>query len=111
MLRAGGVPEHDAQIIASVIIDTSLNGLDTHGLSRLPQYLLSLRKGRINPSPQIKIQRHDALAVIDGDNGMGQLIAEGEYRRTIEYSFAVLFLFLFTIFLLLYMIRLLRNLL
>ena len=84
LLCACKVPEEDAKIVTTVILDTSLEGLDTHGLSRLPQYLISMRKGRINPKPNIKIQNNNALVGIDGDNGLGQLLAERAMNEAIK---------------------------
>lgn len=78
------MPDGDAKIITSVIIDTSLDGLDTHGISRLPQYLVALKKGRINPSPKIKIQEKDTFVLVDGDNGMGQLVAERAMHEVLK---------------------------
>ncbi len=69
-----------------MIIKTSLEGLDTHGLSRLPQYLISMRRGRINPVANIKIQKHDALVEIDGDNGLGQLVAERAMHEVLKVA-------------------------
>lgn len=84
LLCACGVPEDEAEIVAGIIIDTSLDGLDTHGLSRLPQYLASLRKERINPAPKIQVERKDALTAIDGDNGLGQLLGERAMQEALR---------------------------
>lgn len=75
LLSAVGVPEGDAAVAADVLIDTSLEGIDTHGISRLPIYLTRVRNGRINARPQIKVDRSGAVAAVDGDNGLGQLVA------------------------------------
>ncbi|CAA7603082.1 Malate/L-lactate dehydrogenase [Acididesulfobacillus acetoxydans] len=75
LLVAAGVPEQEAEIAAGILLDTSLEGIDTHGVSRLPVYLSCLEKGRINPRPQIKIVKEGAVAKVDGDNGLGQLVA------------------------------------
>ncbi|AGK99684.1 Ldh family oxidoreductase [Desulfoscipio gibsoniae] len=76
LLVKSGVPYGDAEVVASVIIDTSLDGIDTHGISRLPVYLTCLQKGRINCKPEITvIKTAPSVAIIDGDNGLGQLVA------------------------------------
>ncbi|MCB8814208.1 Ldh family oxidoreductase [Desulfosporosinus shakirovi] len=75
LLVASGVPESEALIVSSVLVDTSLEGIDTHGISRLPIYLSCLLNGRINPKPSIQKKFNDAVAVVDGDNGLGQLVA------------------------------------
>ncbi|MFZ5648141.1 MAG: Ldh family oxidoreductase [Bacillota bacterium] len=75
LLTGAGVPEEDAAIVADVLVDTSLEGIDTHGVSRLPIYLTRIQNGRINARPDIKVDRTaPGLANVDGDNGLGQLV-------------------------------------
>lgn len=75
LLQGVGVPKADADIVADVLVDTSLEGLDTHGISRLPIYTTRIQNGRINPKANIKVDKTaPAVAVIDGDNGLGQLV-------------------------------------
>lgn len=76
LLNGAGIPLEDATIVADVLVDTSLEGIDTHGISRLPIYLTRIQNGRINARPRIKVERTaPALANVDGDNGLGQLVA------------------------------------
>ncbi|GAB6179140.1 Ldh family oxidoreductase [Desulfotomaculum defluvii] len=75
LLQGVGVPKADADIVANVLVDTSLEGLDTHGISRLPIYTTRIQNGRINPIANIAVNKTaPAVAVIDGDNGLGQLV-------------------------------------
>lgn len=88
LLAGAGVPEEDAAIVADVLVDTSLEGIDTHGVSRLPIYLTSIQKGRINARPNIKVDRTaPGLANVDGDNGLGQLV--GVCSMQVAISLAV----------------------
>lgn len=75
LLTAAGVPEAEALIVSSVLVDTTLDGIDTHGISRLPIYLSRLLNGRINSKPTINKEINGAVASVDGDNGLGQLVA------------------------------------
>ncbi|MDI6877978.1 MAG: Ldh family oxidoreductase [Desulfitobacteriaceae bacterium] len=84
LLASVGVPADDAQVVAAVLIDTSLEGIDTHGLSRLPAYLTCLKNGRINKEPQIRVVKSGAVASIDGDNGLGQLVAVRSMQVAID---------------------------
>lgn len=87
LLEGTGVPGEEASIVADVLVDTSLEGIDTHGISRLPIYLSSIRKGRINPRPAIKIDRSaPSLAAVDGDNGLGQLVAVRSMQAAIKMA-------------------------
>jgi len=74
VFQAFGVPEADAVKVASIMIDADLYGLDTHGIFRLRQYANRLRDGGTNANPQVTLARDfGAIAVIDGDNGLGHL--------------------------------------
>lgn len=75
LLTASRVPEDEAKIVSSVLVQTSLDGIDTHGISRLPVYLKCLSNGRINPKPAIQKKGSTAVVNVDGDNGLGQLVA------------------------------------
>jgi len=52
-----------------------LMGQDGHGVFRLPQYINRIKNGGLNTNPDIKlIEDRTAMALIDGDNGMGHLV-------------------------------------
>jgi len=74
---AVGVPHEDAVICTNVLIETEMRGIETHGLSRLkPFYIDKIMSGDINPTPRIKTeQKVSVAATIDGDNGLGMLVA------------------------------------
>ncbi|MEW6696326.1 MAG: Ldh family oxidoreductase [Bacillota bacterium] len=75
LLQGVGVPKADADIVADVLVDTSMEGLDTHGISRLPIYTTRIQNGRINPKANLQVNKTaPAVAAIDGDNGLGQLV-------------------------------------
>src|SRR5262245_65886649 len=72
--RACGLPDADATTVAAAMIEADLTGSDAHGIFRLAQYVRWLREGRINPRPQLELQQGaPAVAVVDGDNGLGHL--------------------------------------
>jgi LDH2 family malate/lactate/ureidoglycolate dehydrogenase len=55
--------------------DADLQGSDGHGVIRLPQYVKRIRAGGINTRPNIRVvTERAAMAVVDGDNGMGHLV-------------------------------------
>jgi L-2-hydroxycarboxylate dehydrogenase (NAD+) len=84
---ACGVPEADAQSIATAMIEADLTGADAHGIFRVAQYVGALRAGRINAKPQIKVvQRGPATALIDGDNGMGHLVMTYAANLAVELA-------------------------
>jgi LDH2 family malate/lactate/ureidoglycolate dehydrogenase len=70
-----GLPESDAGQVATLMAEADLQGSDGHGVIRLPQYSRRIQAGGINVRPDIRVVREKAaMAVIDGDNGMGHLV-------------------------------------
>ena len=66
----------DAEAAAEILVTTDLMGISTHGVHRLDQYLKRVRAGMINPAPNIVADdRAPALAILDGDDGQGQVVA------------------------------------
>lgn len=69
------LPADDAATVAKLMVEADLLGGDGHGIFRLPRYLARLRAGGFNPRPQIRVERRQgAMALVDGDNGMGHLV-------------------------------------
>lgn len=88
-LKAVGLPPQDAVAGAALIVEPDLNGADGHGIFRLPQYVRRILAGGINTRPDIRIVREKAaMAVVDGDNGLGHLVvsraAEAAIDKAIE---------------------------
>jgi L-2-hydroxycarboxylate dehydrogenase (NAD+) len=70
-----GLPAKDAHVVASLMSAADLQGSDGHGVIRLPQYVKRIQAGGINTQPRIEIiQERAAMALLDGDNGMGHLV-------------------------------------
>jgi L-2-hydroxycarboxylate dehydrogenase (NAD+) len=68
------VPEH-AETTARRLLEADLRGRAGHGLIRLPQYVPRIEAGGINLRPEIRPVRESPVsALIDGDNGLGQVI-------------------------------------
>ncbi|WP_225984643.1 Ldh family oxidoreductase [Noviherbaspirillum aerium] len=80
---ACGMSRQDADTGARVLLRTSLRGIDTHGVSRLPVYVEKLCNGEVDPHAQPLIEsRHGALHC-DGRNGLGQVVASRAMAETI----------------------------
>ena len=73
-LVEAGVPEDDADQVAAALVDTSLRGIDTHGLRLLPQYLDELATGVANAAacPTVVRDRGAGL-LLDADGALGVL--------------------------------------
>ena len=80
----GCSPEH-ANLAADVLIKADLRGIDSHGVARLTGYVRLWEKGRINPTPDIKIVHETpSTATIDGDAGLGLVVAPFAMKVAIE---------------------------
>ncbi|HEY83242.1 MAG TPA: Ldh family oxidoreductase [Dehalococcoidia bacterium] len=77
LLEKVNIPPKDAELIAESLVRANLRGVDSHGVSRMAIYIERLKKGLVNPRPEIAIlQQTPAMALVDGDNGCGQVVAK-----------------------------------
>jgi LDH2 family malate/lactate/ureidoglycolate dehydrogenase len=75
VLRAEGVPESDAALLADTLVAAELWGHPSHGMLRLPWYVARLRTGATRPVTRVETVRDNgALVVLDGGHGIGQVI-------------------------------------
>lgn len=85
VFRACGVAEADAATVADILVDADLSGVETHGVMRLPIYVRRFRAGTLNPAAEIKTVRETrSTAVVDGGNGLGQLVAARAMGLAVE---------------------------
>jgi ureidoglycolate dehydrogenase (NAD+) len=71
-LGAVGVDRESVAHVTDSLLQTSLRGVDSHGIQLFPHYVRAARAGRINISPQISIQERGAsTAVLDADHAFG----------------------------------------
>jgi L-2-hydroxycarboxylate dehydrogenase (NAD+) len=83
--EAVALPEEDARAIAELMVRADVNGSDGHGVFRLPQYIRRIKGGAVNVRPTIRIEREAAaMALVDGDNGMGHLVMRFAAEKAIE---------------------------
>src|SRR3954468_17158760 len=70
-----GLPAADAATVADLMTEAELQGSDGHGVIRLVPYARRIRAGGLNLKPQIRVVKEKAaMALVDGDNGMGHLV-------------------------------------
>ena len=66
----------DARKGADVLLAADLRGVDSHGVARLSSYVRLWENGRINAQPKIRVVHETpSTAVIDGDSGLGLVVA------------------------------------
>jgi len=72
VLDALGLDAFSAEAVTTGLCETSLRGVDSHGIRLLPHYVRATDAGRRNPRPDFKItQRFPTIARLDADNGFG----------------------------------------
>lgn len=77
--------EQDALIAADVLVTADLQGIDSHGVSRLKGYVALVEKGRINmkAKPRI-IHSNKSTCTLDGDGGLGLVVAQVAMEKANE---------------------------
>src|SRR5260221_1537758 len=79
-----GLAAPDANLVAQTLVAANLRGVDSHGVVRLPHYATRLRNGSVKPEPDITLRCTGAsAAIVEGDAGMGQLVATRAMQEAI----------------------------
>lgn len=85
IFKAIGCSSKDAKLAADVLVSADLRGVDSHGVARLAGYVRLYDLGRLNPNPEIKIIHETAsTAVLDGDRGLGLVVAPQAMRLAMK---------------------------
>jgi len=88
-LNIGCPPDH-AEVAADVLISADLSGVDSHGVLKLPGYVRLWEVGRVNTKPNIKIiHETPSTASVDGDSGLGLVVAPLVMKMALEKAEAV----------------------
>ena len=76
VFSAMGCSDQDATLATGVLLSADLRGIDSHGVARLSGYTRLWQAKRINTKPDIRIiHETPSTAVIDGDAGLGLVVA------------------------------------
>jgi ureidoglycolate dehydrogenase (NAD+) len=82
-----GLASADARLVAETLVAANLRGVDSHGVVRLPHYATRLRNGSVKARPNITARRTGpSAAVVEGDAGMGQLVAARAMQEAISLA-------------------------
>ena len=81
-----GIPREDAEICADVLLASDRRGIESHGCNRFkPIYLDRIKAGIQNPVTNFEIIKEtETTAVVDGHDGMGQVIGYKAMKMAIE---------------------------
>jgi LDH2 family malate/lactate/ureidoglycolate dehydrogenase len=78
------VSAEDARLTAISLVEADLRGVTSHGTRAAPRYLRRILGGGTNPRPTIRVLREGpAFVQLDGDNGLGQVVAPAAMQRAI----------------------------
>lgn len=81
------LPREDAELVADGLVEADLRGLASHGVARIPIYAKRLRRGVVNPRPDISIsQVAPVVASVDGNDGMGFVVGNRAMAKAVEMA-------------------------
>ncbi len=76
-LESVGLSHEHALVLTNALVQTSLWGIDSHGIARLPHYLARIKAGSIKPSPDIQVRETGpCTAQLNGGHGLGIVICD-----------------------------------
>jgi L-2-hydroxycarboxylate dehydrogenase (NAD+) len=80
-----GATEADAHLGTTVLLSADLRGVDSHGVARLSGYVRLWEAGRVNATPKVTtVHETPSTAVVDGDKGLGLVVAPKAMQIAIE---------------------------
>lgn len=80
-----GCPAEEARMAAEVLLSADLRGIDSHGVARLSGYIRLWEVNRVKARPEVKVVHETpSTAVVDGDSGLGLVVAPQAMKIAIE---------------------------
>jgi LDH2 family malate/lactate/ureidoglycolate dehydrogenase len=80
-----GVPDSDARLMADTLVQSDLWGHQSHGVMRLSWYAARIRSGAMQATTKAEyVLDAGALALIDGRDGIGQVLTANAMRDAIR---------------------------
>jgi len=75
-LEASGIPRDIAAMEAELAVEADVQGVPSHGITRLPVLIQGVKEGRCHPAPAVTLTRDKgAICVLDGDLGPGRWVS------------------------------------
>ena len=73
---AAGAPDDIAALVAHSLVESNLAGHDSHGVIRIPAYVLAIQRGNLIPNARPSVLRETpTTAVVSGNWAFGQIAA------------------------------------
>ena len=87
ILQAVGLSRADAQTVAWALVEANLEGIDTHGVSRLALYARRVRAGLAAAHPAFRwTHPAPAVALLDADNALGPVAATAAIDEAVRLA-------------------------
>ena len=87
VLKANGVPEENAYIVAKCLVAADTRGLESHGICRIPSYICRIREGVLDPKALPTLQQMTpVVAQVDGHNGFGFVAANMAMNEAVRMA-------------------------
>lgn len=85
ILQAWGMPQATAQTTAGLMVETDLLGVESHGVSMLPQYEAMHASGRLRLAATPRVLREGpATALLDGGAGLGHAVSAQAMQLAVD---------------------------
>lgn len=85
VFEAFGFEKEESRTITDVLLMSDLIGIESHGMQRMVRYHKGIEKGTIHPKEKPEVVFETPIsAVVDGHNGMGQLVGSFAMKLAIE---------------------------
>ncbi|WP_066273660.1 Ldh family oxidoreductase [Hydrogenophaga palleronii] len=86
-LSAAGANDTMARLTATALVEADLQGLASHGVTRIPAYAAHLRNGRANGQAEPRVLRqHGAVLMIDAGQGLAYPACHLAVQQGIELA-------------------------
>jgi LDH2 family malate/lactate/ureidoglycolate dehydrogenase len=85
VFAAAGAPAADAAIVAEVLVEADLRGVESHGSTRVAGYVSMIRRGLLNPTPDVRVLRDTPVTgMLEGDRAFGIVVAKRSMELAID---------------------------
>ena len=86
-LLHAGLTDEQAERVAAIHAESSLEGVESHGLNRIPRFVEYLQKGWVDPTATLeRVGGRGAVENYDGHLGIGVLNATACMERAVELA-------------------------
>lgn len=88
VLTKAGMKLEEAEVISDTLLFAELRNIKSHGIVRLPTYVKRMENGVVNQNANMRFLENKAaaVAVLDADNGMGQIAGHKAMKTAIDMA-------------------------